>query len=533
MSLLQQIELFKKLNTKSCTAQDVCTYITMVVNDNLFNLETIPKVTFEEDLKSNGSYHKKTAKKPASINISRHTIVDFLKGRIAVCSIIDVIGHELRHHLQYECDFEKYIEQNADEYYVKIQEDLKTNYRLEKDTQKFLNVFKSKVLLNNNTIIKELKTIPHLNEWLDGLDTIDLIKLKETVEKSYYLQHAIEEDARFGGVLFTQLLLGLYRKQTQGLDTELNEYLNKAELIVNKHIDSVNNSNSEYGHYQKFKKAIEDLSYNEIVRLGLFKVQHQQDFAVNAFYSKLLDFYAGRLVKECSAEELEVVYYEHVVSYLTRDTYAFDNKEAQAKAVISSKILEQIVCSTLDDKNKRDYAEYLYDYMLNNYKSYRFSESDNFLNYFYINGLLSSVQMKKLIKNLCKDGRVYEALEILDTTHIKQQENPADYCYIPMLKSIKSSWEIITKHIEDLLKSDKTTLGQLQVAADYLNRLYADMCDFVNWSAKRYGEEQKTMSDILCRKTGFEIKYLRAYQKKIIDKYDQLGGERSQISIDL
>ena len=317
--------------------------------------------------------------------------------------------------------------------------------------------------------IINVKNIPNLYNWLITLTPKAKEHLAHNVRYSHYLQQAHEEDARFGGILFTSLLLTEYKRALQySSDASLLEYINQVEAFNQDYFLQSHNDQSGYKHYNNFKQIFKDISYDSIVYLKQAKA-NSNNIQANIFYSSLLKAYSEKFIEKASNQELEAIYFANLTRPSSKNlpnnlrTHVYNlNKEIYVELMLRKNEVE-----------RADFANNICSKFINDYKHYTFGEEDLLLSTLYINGLISSDNMQHLVGALVVDKRYIEAYSLLGRQRdLNFNDNNKKR---RALNCLASRIEIMTSCTSDENMLQNASYGDYMDIQSYLAELYGDV----------------------------------------------------------
>lgn len=463
MGMQEQIEYLRKISKNQASVQDLENYIKLLVEDNCFDLGRTPsQITFDEE-PTDGYYLHNLRK----INISKHTLEKGVSGQLF--NVINTLGHEWRHFLQHTFDINKITDKKAKEYYQTILDAQEAPYELPADLNNFeeiLYTYSSKFLQHLKEKNQgETKTADFsvLESYVQKINSFTLAKAKH----SYYLQHMHEEDARLGGVVFTEYLFNKYKayfQETQ--DNELLEFINDQLSKNEKLREQLAEDKNNYSGYQELKKVFENLSYDMIFEIFKSQEKSKDDMKVSAIYLAFLESYTNEFVQNCDPSELETIFLLHT------ETFKKQDKQKNAKMMdLSAIILEKLAISNIPTERKEFFANVVYKHIYKNVKTYNFSQKDQMISQLYINGLLTNDQMIKLLKKMTYYEKDQEFAEITLMDNLKAKRFvDNDQAAVRIVKCFNAGVSVCEGCFDELTQNDKITAKQIENFNQMLKR---------------------------------------------------------------
>lgn len=497
MSLKKQIEYLKKIKDKSITKQELCDYLTMIVQDNFVNMPTIPEVKFEFDRINDGTYNENIV----SINTNKiDSIINFYE-IYDIVSLFNTVGHECRHHWQENCGLEEYVETHKNEYYEKLN---KTVFEEGKEfsvsaTAKAIRNF---YLHSGNKEFIELKSVPHLNNWIKSLDVQNICKLERDLERSHYLQLAHEEDARYGGIIWSSLLYNEYQRYCEeNGDSEMAEYVNRLRRCSMQKMKEYRENLKDYKAYQDFRNAFSDVSYEALKEFNKILSREDLNKYEIAMYSALLDMFTKEFAERLYPEEAEIFFLEHTDSI-------FNPRKTEEENRFSKALLERIVNSNLSEDKKCEVAVLLYFRYMENLETHKFSEKDFVLTYLYANGILSSDAYKSMINILLDQGRADEAIELLKTRKINNKDITYSCADERMIVCLNLRWDLL------LIKAGQYKINGIseEEKTKYSNQLkefYTEYKNFIDWYEENDYKTREEIEKLITEISGIKIEKIK------------------------
>ena len=399
MSVEKQIYYLKKIMNKEITSEELCDYITMIIRDN------VPgsiEITFNKDASNVGGSYSPNIR---AININSLYIEDIAKGNNNIVELLNTIGHELRHYNQYNYSFKSHINEFNMQYYNKLKASLNKKASLDVPSREF---YHQANLIKAGNYLHELQLdeFPHLKEWLEKHEFN-----REDINYSYYLQMAYEEDARYGGIVYSKILLNQYKEYLKKFpDKKLSSYIEFLNDYFQVHIDNFERDKELYNSYLEFEKVFEDVSYDAMEKV--FQLQNSDELN-RVFYKSLLDMFAQKYVDNSSVEELEIMMFSNIHFYSLSFGKTATTDLIERRRDYHALIIEKIISSKLSDEKKKELGDALMCGLLKNIDKRSFTMRDSFISELYVHNILSEKQIDKLATKLYKKGRYMEASNIL------------------------------------------------------------------------------------------------------------------------
>lgn len=496
MSIQKQIEYLKKIKDKSITKQELCDYLTMIVEDNFVQMPTVPKVEFAYEKTCNGSYNENVV----NINLRNiNNIIEFFD-IYDIVSILNTVGHECRHHWQENCGLTEYVQTHKSEYYEKLNKTVFQEGR-ELSISGTLKAVRNFYLHSSSKDFIELESVPHLNKWIKSIDDQTIFKLEKNIERSHYLQLAHEEDARFGGIIWTSLLYNEYQRYCEKTgDTEMAEYVHRLRRCSMQIMKEYNENLKEYKSYKEFKEAFKDVSYEVLKDFNTILSREDLDKYEVAMYSALLDMYAKEYVERLYPEEAEIIFIEHSNSI-------FNTEKTEEQNRLSKLLLEKIVNSSLTEEKKCQFAALIYYNYLENVESHKFSEKDFVLTYLYANGFLSSEAYFSLVNLLFDSGKADEAIELLKTRKMNNKDNVYSCADEEMMKCMGLRWDILLVKADEYRKNGLSEEEKDKYSTQ-LKEFYNEYKTFIDWYEQNDNKTKEEIEQLIKKHCGFKVEEL-------------------------
>ena len=291
MSTKQQLEYIKKAYDNTITLQDIKNYLKLVVQDNKFKIKNMPKLTFKSQNSGFGGYRKANECSEAIINIDIQRYFDLMQAKKeSIVGVLYTLGHELRHHLQFEEEFDNILFSGSNQHCCnQIKQNIKNGYEL----KSFHKTFLSSIEENKDNIpqiIEECSKIPNFIKWISNFSNKELQNIKQIIENSYYLNDISENDAIIGGVLFTKLILNDYKrittKQNEPIFNYLEDLTAETQGIELKHLFA----KYKFSYYwHNFKDFTDNISVEDVNTIKHIK-QQSNNKKTEPFYTSLFIF---------------------------------------------------------------------------------------------------------------------------------------------------------------------------------------------------------------------------------------------------
>ena len=532
--------------------------ITMIAKSNPFNNLFLRKIKIDfVDFKNSlikGKYEDSTK----TIKISNKLVDDFMNDPINFFIMLDVVGHELRHYLQYSqislakdpertLILTKMMKKNPEEYFKfkEISKKLKNETFVLSRSEYYKILSSLKFQSGENRFFEDFK----------NKDRMSQLQLCEDIEYSKYFQSAYEEDARNYGYDFSLVFLEEILKESNLSD--------KFEQFIRMGIDSVNmlwdielgEREEVYPVFKEFDEGLSQISYAELLNseenyIEFFdSLQNLPPRAINkisqeAAFSQGLAFLTDEYCINKSPQEM---FDFLIASILTNGTYTLpflinrmymflaDNKdnpdfnEKDLKDYISEVLVRGEVCEDLfyvDFSlifNEKEIASIIEDLFAENKTAYASNlfDSSSQRNPFNKN------EIENISKNLIQSVVIF-----LDK--FKKKDNKLDlnsyYDLIDMMKKIMIEYEDdLTNKSKQIMSKLYKKMYELYGQVDKVNRGLSDEEKFLRTQAI-YGDKQACSDREYKRKLEKRIEILEKYRQFMFSGGDLINFEKEVLS---
>ena len=508
MSIKDQINYLKKVKNKKISRQELEDYLVLIIQDNFFNLPVIPKVQFLDIANAEAYYDNNT------ITFNNEALTKVLENERSIISLFDSLGHESRHHWQEHSGIDEYLLDHQDLYYQELSKSLKVNQR-DFTTFHFIRSLRDYLVFESSKVKFNIKNKnPNMVHWVNKIDRSKIFALEKKIEESMYYSQKDEEDAYFGGILFTSMLLNRYKEYClKNNQLKLLKYIEGLNEDFDKIIERYKVQVETYDCYQDFKHAFDDVSIDLIEELHKITNNKNLSKFSRKFYNAMLDMYLNKYIEQMPGKESEKL-------LIDKSTHLFKEGMVDQFDLL---FLEKIVKANIDKKAKQEIAiRILFKYVDNkNFNKYEFSEKDFLLTYLYVNDIITENMFNAIINELDKQNRDFEAIGLLKTTQARNKVLCYGNADIKMMDCLKNRWKLIVKQY--LIQTNKPVEAeQKKMFAIYLEDVIRDVETFAEWYAKIEDLSLEQAKEIAYQKIGFDeqlcLEIKNKYQSQIKSK---------------
>ena len=339
------------------------------------SFENRKKVNDKEGEKStNGEY----AQDVITINTDR--FYDLKTGQDLLVNIA-TIGHEFEHWLQDHIILEEFTDEQKLEYYTK----LKQQFDREVEPKDKIDSQIDNIVFDDNlfSICYRYKDQNNLADFLyKTYKAKGKNSFAKIIHEEEYFSRIYEEDARYKGIIFVDLVLNKfindYRVQK---DEELYNWLVSLRDSISKDsriIENYDDALSYYGLYDRFNLYVSDISKDMMFELAKSHKKENRKITKETAYSALLNIYfqktfeglteqekCSRIIRRLKVYHDDLMLIENSKKEISKGKY---NLAKETIAYVTQKTIEQL--RNIDDTSLKEISEILNELVLGCPKEY-------------------------------------------------------------------------------------------------------------------------------------------------------------------
>lgn len=391
----------------------------------------IPKLVFKEYYDGvMGTYESKNN----TIELNNYAFAIVANKKFPITVGMCTLGHELEHYLQYKINIDELLDTKTKEKYIKIITDLKkdTHHNETAGMDTSLNKFSEDVKNRINIIEDESKLVEISRKYAQSSKLAKFIyeqsllpekKLSKVFETEKYVSWAHEEDARYKGILFADIVLNTYLKDERIRNNPdvymwLGSLRNEIDIESENSLKGMYNQRlSYYNKFQQFKDALTNPSKEfllELERLHIGKVKSKDQ---KTGYSELVNMCFNQMFNGKQSVEEQGLAFKLIIGFAGMNKTLEENKNnisasmykitKESIASVVNKILQKVYLYKED--NAIVLSNYLRDIILNSPSTF----DADFLELLYRRNLLQKEDFLNVISNNYKESwRVFAEREV-------------------------------------------------------------------------------------------------------------------------